>query len=96
LLRSRIIQTIAIQLLTPEVGAAFGPFEQPTVVAMPEAAVGKYHCPARSEHHVGAPGQRPVMQTKTEPAAVQAFAQEEFRLRIESPDASHHPAAHLG
>lgn len=57
---------IPIDLLMPELLASDWPFEQVAVVAMPEAAMNKYHSPVFRKNEVGFTGQSFVMQSVSE------------------------------
>jgi hypothetical protein len=91
--RTGINLTIARDLCLPEFFAGLRPLEKITVVAMPETSMGKQNRMAPRKHHVGLARERAVVKPEAKTCPVQTAAQQQFGLRIRTPDASHHAAA---
>ena len=92
-IRLLVVAAICGDFLSPEVGSGFRPFEQMTVVAMPEAAVYEYDgLPARKDN-IGLSRQILRVKPVAKSERVQATPDNELRLRVLSPDARHHPAS---
>lgn len=68
---SVVPRPIGFDLLSPEVGAGAGPFEQMAVVAMPEAAVNENDGLEAGEDHVRLAGKPLVMQPVAQSTLVQ-------------------------
>ena len=65
-------------------------------MAVPEAAIRKYHSPMFRKHHVGLARQVPCVQAKAKAFAMQPLAQNHFGLCVTPLDTRHHPAADSG
>lgn len=65
------------------------------IVPVPEASVSKENRPVFWKDDIGLSREGAIMQPEPEPGRVQTVSQRQLRLRIFTPDASHHPAADL-
>ena len=63
-------------------------------MSMPETAVDKQHGIPLREYQVGLSG-KGCVNSETKAFRVKGLAQEDFRLRVLSPDAGHHPASYF-
>lgn len=89
-----ISRDIPGNLQMPEILAGFWPLKEVTAVSMPETAMDEQHGVPLGEHHVGLSGKGSV-NSETKASRVKGLAEEDFRLRVLSPDAGHHPASYF-
>ena len=80
-------------LFRPELRPRLRPFEQMTVVPMPEAPVHEDHCPIFWQAQIRVARHVLAVNPVAKPACVKRLANHEFGLSVFAPDARHHPAA---
>jgi hypothetical protein len=96
LCRRCVTDTVAGNLLAPEVLARTGPLEERAIMAVPETAMHE-DCRAPSrQHDVGTARESPIIEPETESAPMQTLSYDDLGARVSAPDACHHPAARGG
>ncbi len=90
-----IVAAVTFDLVPPELRPRGRPTKKRAVVAMPKAPMRKdYGTPSRQDN-IRTPWKEPLMQTKPEAPGMQSAPEKQFRFRVYSTNARHHPASDL-
>lgn len=90
---SLVALLILLNFISPEFHSRGGPFEQVTIVTVPEATLSEQDGPKARKRQIWFAGEISPVQLEAKPALVKATPQYYFWARIPSADTSHHPAA---
>jgi hypothetical protein len=90
---SLVALPVLLNFISPKFHARGRPFEEVTVVTVPEATLSKQHGMKAWKREIRFAGEIGPMELKTESAPVEAAPQNDFRPSIPPADAGHHPAA---
>ena len=80
----------------PELSAAFGPFEQMAVMAVPEASIDEYNCLAGCKNQIRFSGQAFAVKAISVAEFEKTAAYQKFRFCVLRADTRHHAASNCG